>query len=196
VYRVEASLPGAIVPWIVSNPIVVGTAGDPPANPDEATPRIEGPPVVLSIAARDWAVEHDPPSAGQVSTADGALQFGFKLGPGEPGGQFAAISMTVGSEVGADRLQFLGRASRPMRLSVQVRLPDQHRWRRSVYLDTTPRLVRVGLEEFDPVDVSTTQRPIVARIHTLLFVVDTLNTPPGAEGTIWISDVVLGTRKP
>jgi hypothetical protein len=42
----------------------------------------------------------------------------------------------------------------------------------------------------------TSQRPNFAPIQALLFVVDTLNAKPGTGGTLWISDVRLGVRKP
>jgi hypothetical protein len=46
------------------------------------------------------------------------------------------------------------------------------------------------------VEPYTSQRPVVTPIQTLLFVVDTLNTLPGADGVVWISDVALGVREP
>jgi hypothetical protein len=82
-----------------------------------------------------------------------------------------------------------------MRVSVQVRLPggsQGQRWRRSIYLDRTPRDVIVRLTDMEPAGETTTLRPIVARIQSLLFVVDTLNTAPGMSGTIWLRDVRLG----
>jgi hypothetical protein len=87
-----------------------------------------------------------------------------------------------------------------MRVSVQMKLPgsgrDGQRWRRSVYLDPTPRRITLSIQEFDPADSATQQRPIVTNVRTVLFVVDTVNTAPGREGTVWISDVALGTREP
>jgi hypothetical protein len=91
-------------------------------------------------------------------------------------------------------VQFIARAHAAMRLSVQVRLPgsrDGQRWRQSVYLDTMPRSIDLRLEDFEPVDVTTSRRPVAASVHALLFVVDTVNTLPGTAGTVWISEVRL-----
>ena len=70
------------------------------------------------------------------------------------------------------------------------------RWRRSIYLDQTPRTVVASLQEFDPVEPYTSQRPVVSPVQTLLVVVDTVNTLPGTAGTIWISNVALSVRQP
>jgi hypothetical protein len=81
-----------------------------------------------------------------------------------------------------------------MRVSVQVRLPGDggRRWRRSIYVDQTPRSLVIPLQDFEPVDVRTTRRPIVTPIQSLLVVVDTVNTAPGTSGTLWLSNVALG----
>jgi hypothetical protein len=87
-----------------------------------------------------------------------------------------------------------GRASQPVRISVQVRLPvgpDGLRFRKSIYLDETPRTVVVPLRDMQPVGRSTSSRPIVAHIQELLIVLDSVNTAAGSEGTLWLSDVGL-----
>jgi hypothetical protein len=43
-----------------------------------------------------------------------------------------------------------------------------------------------------PVGRSTTQRPIVAHVQELLIVVDSVNTAPGSEGTLRLTDIGLG----
>ncbi len=86
-----------------------------------------------------------------------------------------------------------------MRVSLQLRLPggpDGRRWRRSVYLDETPRTITASLQDFDPVEPYTSQRPVVSPIQTLLVVVDTVNALPGTDGVIWIANVALGVRQP
>jgi hypothetical protein len=196
VYRVEVTLqrqPDA-VPWLASNPIIVGPSEPPPPAPD--LPITDA--VTLPATPDRWTIEREPTTSASVAADGSALKFAFQLAPGRPRGQYAALVTDVRSESGIDRIRFTGRASRPMRLSLQLRLPDGgdgQRWRRSVYLDTTARPVSVPLQDFEPVE-TTTRRPIVAPVRTLLFVVDTLNSAPGSEGVIWISDVALGTRKP
>jgi hypothetical protein len=196
-FRVEVYYPGVDLPWLVGNPIYLGPMG--PAG--AATPATGADAAVRAVldlpAASGWTIEKDPSSTGQVQIEpDGqALRFAFALGGGRPAGQYAALSAAISGTQGFDRVQFAGRASRPMRVSVQVRLlggREGQRWRRSVYLDQTSRPVVLRLEDFQPVGATTTQRPIVARVQSLLIVVDTVNTPPGAQGTVWLSNVALG----
>ncbi len=191
-YRAEVHLadsPGdPPVPWIVSNPIYVRPEGWGGAAPDNrpATSyswRIQGGP---------WHAEKDDASAADVAQTDyptGPVQFSFRLGGGERAGQYAALGVSVGTALAEKvRLSFGGRASQPMRVSVQARHPGTGaRWRRSVYLDATPRDVTVAFEDMIPVAASGTFDP--AATDTILFVVDTMNTAPGTSGTFTISDL-------
>jgi hypothetical protein len=195
VYRIEVGFPGASAPWIVSNPIVVAPSVAAPPPPIDET----GQTLTIPATPDAWAIEREPTSSGAI-TADGAsLRFSFSLAPGVPRGQYAALAAPVTTPSGIDRVELLGRASRPMRVSLQLRLPggpDGRRWRRSVYLDETPRTITASLQEFDPVEPYTSQRPVVSPIQTLLVVVDTVNSLPGTSGVIWISNVGLGVRQP
>lgn len=126
------------------------------------------------------------------------LTLDYRLGPGAPRGQYAALSARISESAGVDRIAFVGQASAPMRVSVQVRLPggrDGQRWQRSVYLDTTPRPVVIRLQDLEPVDVPTSGRPIVAPLQSLLFVVDTVNARPGTAGRVTIWQVGLGLNR-
>jgi hypothetical protein len=91
-----------------------------------------------------------------------------------------------------------------MRLSVQLREPGREagaegggeaaaeageRWHRSVYLDATPRDITVYFDDLTPRGVTSRPQPTLANVHSILFVVDTVNTPLGGNGTIWIDDV-------
>jgi hypothetical protein len=101
--------------------------------------------------------------------------------------------MGVGLE-SFDRVEFIGSASAPMRVLVQFRLPggaDGERWSRSVYLDPTPRPITVRMTDVTPVGFQATRRPVVARVKSILFVVDTLNTAPGSTGEVTLRDVRL-----
>jgi hypothetical protein len=193
VYRVEAHLPGRAFPWMVSNPIYAGFAGVPlPPAVDVATEANE----ILSLMdGIEWRVERDPSTTGRIDVEDEGLGLAFQLGQGRPSGQFVALVAPVDESAGYRHVEFVGRASRPMRISVQVRLPGRQggqRWGRSIYLDETPRRVQFPLEDMLPIGPATSQRPIVARIQSVLFVVDTLNARPGAEGTIILTEVALG----
>jgi hypothetical protein len=200
VYRIEASFPGASVPWVVSNPIVIDTIDARSAQPGVGAAQASadepaGHSLVVPLLAEQWTVEREPRSEGRISAEAGELKFDYRLAAGAPSGQYAALVNPIRRDAGINRVEFTGRADRPMRISVQLRLPggrDGQRWRHSVYLDTAPRAIVVRLEDFEPADALTSRRPIVASVQSLLFVVDTVNSAPGSSGTFWISDVQLG----
>jgi hypothetical protein len=190
-YRVEVFYGDASVPWIASNAILAGAGVEPVAvEPIAPTPTVN-----IPQPGQGWGVEHDAASTGAWSIDQHAVRFVYRLGGGAPAGQFAALVAPISGNVGVDRIEFVAHAKTPMRLSVQVRLPGGpggHRWRRSVYLDETPRTFSLPLRDFESAERQTTLRPNVARVQTVLFVVDTLNTAPGHEGTVWIFDPKVG----
>jgi hypothetical protein len=190
-YRIEASWPGADMPWLMSNPIVI----------EERTPRVTPPAPPLSTERRllpaqseSWTVEREPSSVGEIVRDEDRIGLHYRLGDGAPRGQYAALAIPAGDASGIDRVELTAQASQPMRVSVQVRLPGDggRRWRRSIYVDQTPRSLVIPLQDFEPVDMRTTRRPIVTPIQSLLVVVDTVNTAPGTSGTLWLSNVALG----
>jgi hypothetical protein len=193
-YRVEAYYPGSSMPWVVSNPIY-NLAPQPPPAMDET--RSDGPRLVPVPGNGAWTIEKDKISTGTVAAEGQSWRFKFGLGPGAPSGQYAAFVASVDPSLrdeGFDQLQFTIRAERPMRVSVQLRLPrgsEDQRWRQSVYADTTPRHFELNLQDFQPADIATTQRPIVAHVRSVLFVIDTLNTAPATQGSVWVSDAQL-----
>ena len=190
-YRVEVFYGDAAVPWIVSNAIHAGAVVEP------VTTETAGvtPTVNVPQPGQGWGIEHDAASTGAWAIDQHAVRFAYRLGGGAPAGQFAALVAPIAGNLGVDRVEFVAHASAPMRVSVQIRLPGGpagHRWRRSVYLDEKPRTFSLPLRDFESADRQTTLRPNVARVQAVLFVVDTLNTTPGNEGTIWIFDPKIG----
>jgi len=199
-YRAEASLNGFAMPWIVTNPIylvtpAVSSSPVPPAPPsgdDVVTPLSSG---------GDWAIEHGPSSSGAITRDDNGLRFQFHVGTERPGLEYSAMARSMGDALESfDRIEFIGSSSAPMRVLVQFRLPggvDGERWSRSVYLDPTPRLVTVRLTDVTPVGFTPapTRRPVVARVKSILFVLDTLNTAPGTSGEVRLKDVRLARSK-
>lgn len=201
VYRVEIVLPGGPgeppVPWIVSNPIYVGRAptdavpsGTRPSASQFATQYEDGP-------ATGWTIETSAASRGalDVVKAVGGTQLSLRyaLGGAASSDPFTAFVMPAGSELsGYDRLMFTARTNRPMRLSVRLREPGREageRWHRSVYLDSTPRDITVYFDDKTPRGVTSGPQSTLANVQSILFVVDTVNTPLGGSGTIWIDDV-------
>lgn len=201
VYRVEILLPGAPgeppVPWMVSNPIYVGRdATD--AVPSDTRPR----PSRFAVQYRDgpvagWTVETSAASLGALDVVKAVsgtqLSLRYGLGGAASTSPFTAFVMPAGSELsGYDRLMFTARANRPMRVSVQVREPGGEageRWHRSVYLDSTEREITVYFDDLTPRGVTSRPQPTLANVQSILFVVDTVNTPLGGNGTVLIDNV-------
>lgn len=196
-YRVEVTYPGFSMPWIVSNPIYVGAPVDSPSvEPPSPSPSSD----LLDVTGfGGWRVEHDSASTGELDHVGGGLRFAYALGGGRLQSQYAAAALPVESPGGFDRVVLTARADRPMRVSIQVRLPGAgggQRWRRSAYLDAESRQIVLPLASFTAADRPTSQQPIASAVQGLLIVVDTVNTVPGAKGTLWISAIGLGRTRP
>jgi hypothetical protein len=202
VYRVEIVLPEAPgappVPWVVSNPIYVGNPAD--ASVAARKPAFEFAPQYENGFAIDWTVETSPRSkaALDVVPAVGGTQLSMRwaLGGTLSESPYAALVMPAGPAFsGYDRVTFSARGSTPMRLSVQIRVPtgpQGERWHRSVFVDEAGRDVTIFFDDMTPIGSTAQRRPVLANVRDLLFVVDTVNTKPGAAGQIWIDDVKYG----
>ena len=200
VYRVEATLPvrpggRPVAPWLVSNPIYVG-----PAVPFVPAPT--PPPSASRVIYRDGAspltVEQSDLSQGAITVvkAEGGTQLSLRFALGgklsdAPFVAFASAAPEIASYTG---VRFTGRANRPMRVSVQLRVSEQQgsgRWRRSVYLDETPRTIAVPFAEFRPVQNGLSAAPPLGSVMSLLFVLDTMNTALGSNGEFWLDDLAF-----
>ncbi len=204
-YRVEvrlASAPGEPpVPWIVSNPIFVGLPSrttPPPFEPPSARLDLIEPAAV----GRSWHTESDPGSKAMLlrpSSSHPALGLSFTLGSGLPRDQFSALVLAVPDTFATyDRLSLTAHASGPARLSVQLRMfgnRNPPRWRRSVYLDRTPRDVTVFLDDMKPIAPNPIAMAPRASIGGLMLVLDTTHTPPGAAGEVVFSRLALERRE-
>jgi hypothetical protein len=193
VFRVEVTMPQVPgtppVPWIVTNPIYVVPQSREAGLVPEPSPATEK----RDLQAADWHVEHSATSASQMvseSTDPVRVTIQYALGRGAPAGQFAAVAVPATPDLARyDRLAFLGRADKSMRVSVQIRRPrgsQGERWQRSVYLDETPRLITVFFSEMTPTGPTETWKADLSQADSLLLVVDTVHTDPGATGTIWV----------
>lgn len=200
-YRAEATLTGFSMPWIVTNPIYVTS----PAPTDLPKPAVTVAAATDDVVKHltpggDWTVEHGPSSDGAIARDEG-VRFKFRIGTLRPGLEFSALVASMGdASESFDRIEFIGSASAPMRVLVQFRLPggvEGERWSRSVYLDPTPRAITVRMMDVTPVGFAPvpTRRPVVARVKSILFVLDTLNTAPGASGEVVLRDVRLARAK-
>jgi len=199
-YRVEVRLPGAPgtppVPWIVSNPIYVGARSDVlPEGGRRRSSVHEHPQFDGTLTA--WSIERAQTSEGRVEIAapngPPALQFNWRLGGGPPSGQYAALAVPIrGDSLPAfDEIAVTGSAPRPTRVSVQIRIPQGSglRWRRSIYLDETPRTAIVDIGDMRPIEAPPGTALDLSKADTLLFVVDTVNAAPGSVGEISFTDI-------
>jgi hypothetical protein len=201
-YRVEVSLPGAPgqspIPWLLSNPIYVEERSQPAAA------------ATLPPASKFEVRYGDGPATGWTIETSSASKAALDVVPTERGTQLA-LRYAVGGAASAspyvafvfrsdaslaeyDRLMFTARADRPTRVSVQFREPgpdNGQRWHRSVFIDTEPRTVTVYFNDLRPLEAGREQ-PVLAAVDSILFVLDTVNTPLGGSGRIWIDDVKYG----
>ena len=198
VYRVEIQLAGAPgnppVPWVLTNPIYIRSLDETPTNRNDAS---ETAPQYENGEAGGWRIETSPRSKAAldaVRTLSGTeLLLRWALGGAQSDSPYAAFVMPAGPAIGGyDRLMFVSRADRPMRVSVQFRLQNGERWRRSVYLDDTSRPISVFFDDVRPVGATSQRRLPLNSIRDVLFVVDTVNARPGAAGQFWIDDVKYG----
>ncbi len=210
VYRVEVALadsPGTPpVPWLMSNPIYVGRKpGGAAPPPDQTSSRsaLRPPRSVVSLyaggPARGWTIEKSQASDAAMETI-GALPgsqllLRFALSGTAADSPYVAFVMPATAGIAMyDRLLFTARADRPMRLSVQLRSSGEQgeRWRRSVYLDQTPRSVEVAFADFRRVDEASGASVDLSKVDSVLFVVDTVNTKVGGNGQMQIDDIKYG----
>jgi hypothetical protein len=123
------------------------------------------------------------------------VTFRFGLGGNEGDNPFVGLVMPAGAISSADRIAFNATASRPMRVSVQLRTPDGssgERWQRSIYLDENPRRLVVRFAEMTPVGTASSAHPTIDRVSDVLWVIDTVNARPGSNGQVWLDDVKYG----
>ena len=189
-YRVEIRVAGAPgtppVPWLVSNPIFRFEKLASDAAP-EATGGSLGTPL-----GPGWRTERSPGSDARVNQDPSSVRFSYRLAGGEAASQFAALVRDLQSGMDGSVVVFEASASRPMRVSAQLRFARDGgvRWRKSFYVDGTAREVRIPLAGLRPADGPGT-RPALDRATSLLLVVDLTNATPGSEGSFDVAGVRL-----
>ncbi len=186
--------------WIASNPIYVrGSVNAGAASASAHPPAVETASLFTGRSASAWRLEHAASSTAEmhvVSSAEGRgeLHVRYRLaGDQSQDGRVALLVSFPRSLVSYDRTAFSVRADRPMRISVQLRTEKagvaEERWQRSVYADTTPRTLTLFFDDFVPVGESRHERPPLADMPYVMFVVDTASAGLGASGEFWLSDV-------
>jgi hypothetical protein len=171
-------------PWIVGNPVYVGT-------PQVSTAKLAfdagGPAFPVAPDGTSWTVERGPGSRAALDRTAEDITLRYGLADRELPAPSAALVWRSTVDSRATGLAFVGRADRPMRISVQVRTSaggEGPRWQRSVYLDETPRDVLVAFSDMNPVAPGGAGPVSVRDLRALRFVVDTVNTTPGSSGQV------------
>jgi hypothetical protein len=121
-----------------------------------------------------------------------AVAFAYRLAGGGASSQFAALVRDLAAPPDFAAVTFVGRASRPMRISIQLRFAQDgdQRWRKSFYADTVARPVTIAVDQLRPAD-RPGRHPALSRASSLLFVVDLTNAAPAAEGSFTIADLAF-----
>jgi hypothetical protein len=198
-----SSRPDAPV-WLVSNPVYLGSRARDSATeaePGEQALREPRRWLVDDAAIGTWTTEHDPASRASLTvTALGSgpeLAFDYALAEQGAAMPFAALAVFTrgGALDGMGAVQFTARADRPMRVSVQLRAAEHqtadHRWHRSVYVDGSERPYQIPFDDFRPIGGTRIPQPLLADVHSIVFVVDTTNTRPGSSGRLALTRVGL-----
>jgi hypothetical protein len=200
VYWVETRASGrsADIVWMRSNPIYVRHPSPSPGLPGR--PVTGRQPIFDGAAADGWTVEHDPTSVAALDLAPaiGGNELRLRFGLSNQITPAPAIALTYSTPAGIagfDRLTVTGRAERPMRVSVQLRVPrqdrDPDRWQRSVFLDVADGDRTVALADFRPVGIDQAPAPSLEAVRSVMFVVDPVNTKRGTSSRLWIRRAAL-----
>ena len=204
VYRVEGyvrdSPGGPAVPWILSNPIYAGPTRPAPRKAVETAPGSRIPARVTEATMASGRSDRSELTAAPLDplarriAGQPPVAWSFALSPGTPAGQFAAIQIPIiGGLAAFDRVRFRVSSPKPLRAWIQLRAPigNTDRWGTTFYADAEERQVDVPLSAFMPIGVTSSERPPLDRVDTLLFVVDTMNFLPGATGSMVLSEVAF-----
>jgi hypothetical protein len=186
-YRVEVHLsdaPGTPpVPWLVSNELFTSLAGP--------KPRIgfEVPWTGSFSAPVPWRIEKEPSSSGELETTSAGATLTYGLGQDRQNSPFVALATDLRGE-SFSAIEAALSSSRPTRVSIQGRADGTGRWGSSVFVDSSNRLVRIPLsalrsmEHGGPIPPSTS-------LTSILIVIDSTNTPPGASGRLTVRSLRL-----
>lgn len=193
VYRTEVYLSEFAeevdLPWIVSNPIFIGS---------RETENLPSTPFRESYGANpnSWRMEQHPDAEVTLDLNDDILELSYTLGNSPA--TYAAMAYDIGTErITSDvSIDFVVRASKPMRISAQLRrgAGEDSRWQHSFYADQRDRRVRLPVRDFTPVEAPNNGLESVSGVDSLLFVVDTVNYQRNSSGELQISGLRLGEQ--
>jgi hypothetical protein len=190
-YRAEVWLPASggdgWLPWIVGNPIYVGTAEPPTVEIEPARPTVD---VAVDMGERPWRGASSGGSRAEVESSAAGATLRYALAAASAPGSVAALVFggTFGGPV--DGLAFAGQADRPMRILLRVRAEAggaESTVQRSVYLDQTMQGVMVPVRDMRQPDGTPAPWAVPPRVRELRFMVDPGRARPGAGGRFTIA---------
>jgi hypothetical protein len=192
------------VPWLVSNPIHVrprrtepAAASAPAPDSTEATTALFADGQPTSAVTEQGGQARAALDVVAAAPAGEQLLFRFAVGGRVSENPYAALVFPVTALQQYRQVTFTARADAPMRVAIPLRAPgngtagDGERWRRSVYLDSTPRTISLPFADFRGVPGARAGQAPLAEVNSLLFVVDLVHTPLGGSGSVWLDDVRL-----
>ena len=214
VYRVEVTLPGWDVPWLMSNPIYVLEQADrrrraahlalPPL------PRAPAPTAWLDRFEADpvFAPDADPSSSIAIASeprgggADGsAARITFRLGAdgaSDPAPYGAIVNTAPGDLSAYEGLVLSLKADGVYRLALVLRDPnprapqDLEWWSAPLKTSAEWRKLAVPFSDLRSRHPRATDgRLDLDALEAVLLIIDTTSMPPGAAGTLWLDDVGL-----
>ncbi len=187
-YRVEVRLPGRPVPWLLGNPVYVGT---PAEKTTGEAPAPSGEEVALSLSGSDWHVEHSPMTQATLVHEEQHPGMAFRLPEGREGSEFAALAAPLPSALpGFDGIRLDVTSLAPARLSVQIRSAAGERWRASFVASPESHPVVVPTRDLVPAEKGGTAFD-PSKAASILLVVDLVNSRPGTAGRILVRDLAL-----
>ena len=214
VYRVEVTLPGWNVPWIMSNPIYVleqaerqrraaSLALPPPvraAVPTAWLDRFEGEPVFVTDADPSSSIVIESDSGGDG--ADGsAARVTFRLGTdgaSDPSPYAAIVNTAPGDLAAYEGIVLSLRADGVYRLALVLRDPNPRAPQDTEWWSAPLKTAREWRQVAVPFSELRSRHPRVTDgqldlddLEAVLLIIDTASMPPGAAGTLWIDDVGL-----
>ncbi len=185
---------------VVSNAIYVRGSGAPAASEEGRPPVTRSQPIFDGATADGWSVEHDPTSlaALDLAPAVGRNELRLRFGLSNqitPAPVVALAYATPGGLAGHSAIALTVRAERPMRVSVQLRVPrngsEWERWQRSMFVDVSDEDRTLSFSEFRPVGgFQSTALPLEA-VRSVMFVIDPVNTKRGTSSRFWIARATL-----
>ena len=187
-YRVEVYLPGrdatANIPWIVSNPIFVDGRQTERQPSMTTSAGYEPPP-------NAWQTENHADTEVSLELNNEILTLTYTLGNSKATYAAMVYDIDTARIDSNTSLDFVVRASKPMRISAQLRrgASGDYRWRHSFYADDQVRRVRLSVRDFAPVGDANSVEESAAEIDGLLFVADTVNHYRNSSGEFQISEL-------